>query len=195
MIGGALAMSSTAIVVRQLRRAARARAHARAARLGILLFQDLAFAPLLGARDGAQQRRRCGAGPRSGCSAWSAARSSRCCSCSSVGRWLLRPLFREIARHRSTETFTLTVLFVVLGGAWATHALGLSMALGGFLAGMLLAETEFRHQTEAVIKPFQDILLGLFFVSVGMLLDLRLLLTQLPLVLLLLAVAAAASRR
>ena len=50
------------------------------------------------------------------------------------------------------------------GGAWATHALGLSMALGGFLAGMLLAETEFRHQTEAVIKPFQDILLGLFFV-------------------------------
>ena len=89
-----------------------------------------------------------------------------------VGRWLLRPLFHEIARHRSTETFTLTVLFVVLGGAWATHALGLSMALGAFLAGMLLAETEFRHQTEAVIKPFQDILLGLFFVSVGMLLDL-----------------------
>jgi CPA2 family monovalent cation:H+ antiporter-2 len=62
------------------------------------------------------------------------------------------------------------------------------MALGGFLAGMLLAETEFKHQTEAVIKPFQDILLGLFFVSVGMLLDLRLLLTQLPLVLLLLLV-------
>ncbi len=91
-----------------------------------------------------------------------------------VGRWLLRPLFREISRHRSTETFTLTVLFVALGGAWATHALGLSMALGGFLAGMLLAETEFKHQTEAVIKPFQDILLGLFFVSVGMLLDLRL---------------------
>jgi CPA2 family monovalent cation:H+ antiporter-2 len=98
----------------------------------------------------------------------------------------LRPLFSEIARHRSTETFTLTVLFVALGGAWATHALGLSMALGAFLAGMLLAETEFRYQTEAVIKPFQDILLGLFFISVGMLLDLRLLLAQLPLVLLVL---------
>ena len=79
------------------------------------------------------------------------------------------------------------MLFVALAGAWATHALGLSMALGAFLAGMLLAETEFRHQTEAVIKPFQDILLGLFFVFVGMLLDLRLLVTQLPLVLLLLA--------
>jgi CPA2 family monovalent cation:H+ antiporter-2 len=83
------------------------------------------------------------------------------------------------------------VLFVALGAAWATHALGLSMALGGFLAGMLLAETEFRHQTEAVIKPFQDILLGLFFVSVGMLLDLRLLLGQLPLILLLLALLLA----
>jgi CPA2 family monovalent cation:H+ antiporter-2 len=104
-----------------------------------------------------------------------------------AGRWLLRPLFHEIARHRSTETFTLTVLFVVLSGAWATHALGLSMALGAFLAGMLLAETEFRHETEAVIKPFQDILLGLFFVSVGMLLDLRVLFAQLPLVLLILA--------
>ncbi len=105
-----------------------------------------------------------------------------------LGRWFLRPLFREISRHRSSETFTLTVLFVSLAGAWATHALGLSMALGAFLAGMLLAETEFKHQTEAVIKPFQDILLGLFFVSVGMLLDLRLLLGQLPLVLLLLVV-------
>ena len=73
---------------------------------------------------------------------------------------------------------------MALGGAWATHALGLSLALGGFLAGMLLAETEFKHQTEAVIKPFQDILLGVFFVSVGMLLDLRALLLQLPLVLL-----------
>ena len=104
-----------------------------------------------------------------------------------AGRWLLRPLFHEFARHRSTEIFTLTVLFVVLAGAWATHASGLSMAIGAFLAGMLLAETEFRYQTEAVVKPFQDILLGLFFVFVGMMLDLRLLVAQLPLVLLLLA--------
>jgi CPA2 family monovalent cation:H+ antiporter-2 len=186
VIGGALAMSSTAIVVRQLGdQLELARTHARLA-VGILLFQDLAFAPLLAlatALAGASEV----PGPL-----WLLSMVGRAVVALLVvliiGRWLLRPLFREIARHRSTESFTLTVLFVALGGAWATHALGLSMALGGFLAGMLLAETEFKHQTEAVIKPFQDILLGLFFVSVGMLLDLRLLLTQLPLILLLLVV-------
>jgi CPA2 family monovalent cation:H+ antiporter-2 len=184
VIGGALAMSSTAIVLRQLGdQVELARTHARLA-LGILLFQDLAFAPLLSlatALSGA------GGGPGP---LWLLGMVGRAIIALLVvlllGRWLLRPLFREISRQRSTESFTLTVLFVALGGAWATHQLGLSMALGGFLAGMLLAETEFKHQTEAVIKPFQDILLGLFFVSVGMLLDLRLLLAQLPLVLLVL---------
>ncbi len=151
----------------------------------MLLFQDLAFAPLLAlaiSLDAAGDQ----LGP-----AWLLGMVGRAIVALllvlMLGRWLFRPLFREIARHRSTETFTLTVLFVALSSAWATHALGLSMALGGFLAGMLLSETEFRHQTEAVIKPFQDVLLGLFFVSVGMLLDVRLLLAQLPLVLLLLA--------
>ena len=99
---------------------------------------------------------------------------------------------RCFTRSRGTaapRSFTLTVLFVVLAGAWATHALGLSMALGAASSrALLLAETEFRHQTEAVIKPFHDILLGLFFVSVGMLLDLRLLVIQLA------ARAAAADR-
>lgn len=185
VIGGALAMSSTAIALRQLGEQLELnRTHARLA-VGILLFQDLAFAPFLalataiGSADVAL-------GPQ-----WLLGMVGRAIVALlivlAVGRWLLRPLFQEIARHRSTETFTLTVLFVVLGGAWATHALGLSMALGAFLAGMLLAETEFRHETEAVIKPFQDILLGLFFVSVGMLLDLRVLFGQLPLVLLILA--------
>jgi CPA2 family monovalent cation:H+ antiporter-2 len=185
VVGGALAMSSTAIVLRQLGEQLELnRTHARLA-VGILLFQDLAFAPFLalataiGSADVAL-------GPQ-----WLLGMAGRAIIALffvlAVGRWLLRPLFQEIARHRSTETFTLTVLFVVLGGAWATHALGLSMALGAFLAGMLLSETEFRHETEAVIKPFQDILLGLFFVSVGMLLDLRVLLSQLPLVLLILA--------
>jgi CPA2 family monovalent cation:H+ antiporter-2 len=186
VLGGALAMASTAIVVRQLREQLELpRTHARFA-VGILLFQDLAFAPLLGL---ATALSRMDEAPGS---AWLLGMVGRAVVALLlvlvVGRWALRPLFHEIARQRSTETFTLTVLFVVLLSAWATHALGLSMALGGFLAGMLLAETEFRHQTEAVIKPFQDILLGLFFVSVGMLLDLRLLVIQLPLVLLLLAV-------
>jgi CPA2 family monovalent cation:H+ antiporter-2 len=185
VLGGALAMSSTAIVIRQLGEQLEInRTHSRLA-VGVLLFQDLAFAPLLALATAL------GASADVLTPAWLLGMVGRAVLALVlvllVGRWLLRPLFREIARHRSSETFTLTVLFVALGAAWATHALGLSMALGGFLAGMLLAETEFRHQTEAVIKPFQDILLGLFFVSVGMLLDLRLLLAQLPLVLVLLA--------
>jgi monovalent cation:H+ antiporter-2, CPA2 family len=185
LIGGALAMSSTAIVLRQLGEQLEInRSHARLA-VGILLFQDLAFAPFLALATSLGSAEDV-LGP-----AWLLALAGRAILAMLLvlllGRSLLRPLFREIARHRSTETFTLTVLFVALGGAWATEAFGLSMALGAFLAGMLLSETEFRHQTEAVIKPFQDILLGLFFVSVGMLLDLRLLFSQLPLILLLLA--------
>src|SRR5262249_35517913 len=92
-----------------------------------------------------------------------------------AGRWLLRPLFREIAHSRLREPFTLAVLLVVLASAWVSWLAGLSFALGAFLSGMMLAETEFRHQIEAVIRPFRDILLGLFFISVGMLLDLHLL--------------------
>ena len=100
-------------------------------------------------------------------------------------RWLVRPLFHEIGRARSTELFTLAALLVSLGAAWATHAVGLSMALGAFLAGMLLAETEYRHQIEVVIRPFRDVLLGLFFITIGTLLDLQLLFRQMWLVLLL----------
>ena len=100
-------------------------------------------------------------------------------------RWLVRPLFHEIGRSRSTDLFTLATLLVSLGAAWATHAVGLSMALGAFLAGMLLAETEYRHQLETVIRPFRDVLLGLFFITIGTLLDLQLLFRQLWLVLLL----------
>ena len=184
VLGGALAMSSTAIVVRQLGEQLEInRTHSRLA-VGVLLFQDLAFAPLLALAISL------GAASDVLSPAWLLGMVGRAILALLLvlvlGRWLFRPLFREIARHRSSETFTLTVLFVALFSAWATHQLGLSMALGAFLAGMLLSETEFRHQTEAVIKPFQDILLGLFFVSVGMLLDLRLLLAQLPLVLLML---------
>lgn len=88
-----------------------------------------------------------------------------------VGRWLLRPLFHTIAERRSAELFTLTVLFVSLLAAWTTNTLGLSMAFGAFLAGMVLGETEFRHQVESTIRPFRDVLLGLFFVGIGMLFD------------------------
>jgi monovalent cation:H+ antiporter-2, CPA2 family len=186
VLGGAVAMSSTAIVMRQLGdQLELGRTHSRLA-LGIVLFQDLAFAPLLALATAVAS-----ADDDVLSAGWLVGMVVRAVLALVIvlaaGRWLLRPLFHEFARHRSTEIYTLTVMFVVLAGAWATHALGLSMAIGAFLAGMLLAETEFRYQTEAVIKPFQDILLGLFFVFVGMMLDLRLLVTQLPLVLLLLA--------
>lgn len=88
-----------------------------------------------------------------------------------AGRWLLRPLFHVVAQRRSAEVFTLTVLFVSLAAAATTHALGLSMAFGAFLAGMMLGETEFRHQVETSIRPFRDVLLGLFFVGIGMLVE------------------------
>ena len=88
-----------------------------------------------------------------------------------LGRYLLKPFFHLVASRRSAELFTLTVLFVSLIAAWTTMSLGLSMAFGAFLAGMMLAETEFRHQVESTIRPFRDVLLGLFFVSIGMLVD------------------------
>jgi CPA2 family monovalent cation:H+ antiporter-2 len=99
-----------------------------------------------------------------------------------AGRYLMRPLFAEIANSKLRELFTLAVLFVVLASAWVTEQAGLSLALGGFLAGMLLAETEYRHQVEAVIRPFRELLLGLFFISVGMLLDVQLMGAQFLLV-------------
>jgi CPA2 family monovalent cation:H+ antiporter-2 len=97
-----------------------------------------------------------------------------------VGHWLLRPFMREIARARLAELFTLTVLLVVLAAAWVTEAVGLSLALGAFLAGLMLAETEFRHRVESDIRPFRDLLLGLFFITVGVTLDFRVLLQLWP---------------
>nr|WP_225927327.1 monovalent cation:proton antiporter-2 (CPA2) family protein [Pseudomonas ekonensis] len=91
-----------------------------------------------------------------------------------ASRWLLPRLFHEVAASRSAELFVLLALVIVLLTAWLTHLLGLSPALGAFLAGMLLGESHYRHQIEADIRPFRDILLGLFFVSIGMLIDLQL---------------------
>ncbi|HSH47292.1 MAG TPA: cation:proton antiporter [Halomonas sp.] len=88
-----------------------------------------------------------------------------------AGRFLFRPLFHLVAKRRSAELFTLTVLFVSLIAAWTTKTLGLSMAFGAFLAGMVLGDTKFRYQVESTIRPFRDVLLGLFFVSIGMLVE------------------------
>ena len=88
-----------------------------------------------------------------------------------VGRWLLRPLFHLVSERRSTEVFTLAVLLVALLAAWTTNSFGLSLAFGAFLAGMMLGETEFRHQMESSIRPFRDVLLGIFFIGIGMRFD------------------------
>jgi monovalent cation:H+ antiporter-2, CPA2 family len=184
VLGGAVAMSSTAILLQQLtERAELNRTHGRLA-FSMLLFQDLAFVPFLALA----------AALAEGADHFNLGQSlvavlGGVLSIGAVlaaGRWLLRPLFHEIAHSRLRELFTLTVLLVALASAWISHVAGLSFALGAFLSGMMLAETEYRHQIEAVIRPFRDILLGLFFISVGMLLDLGLLAHELPLVTLLL---------
>src|SRR5580692_5373480 len=173
VLGGAVAMSSTAILLQQLtERAELNRTHGRLA-FSMLLFQDLAFVPFLalGAALIAGQN----SFSLSGGLGAALAGVLAIVAVLAAGRWLLRPLFHEIAHSRLRELFTLAVLLVVLGSAWVSHIAGLSFALGAFLSGMMLAETEYRYQIEAVIRPFRDILLGLFFISVGMLLDMHLL--------------------
>jgi CPA2 family monovalent cation:H+ antiporter-2 len=177
VLGGAVAMSSTALLLQQLtERAELNRTHGRLA-FSMLLFQDLAFVPLFAlgsALIAGQNELR--------------ARDSLLAviggalaivAVLAAGRWLLRPLFHEITHSRLRELFTLAVLLVVLGSAWVSHSAGLPFALGAFLSGMMLAETEYRHQIDAAIRPFRDILLGLFFISVGMLLDVQLLAREL----------------
>ncbi|UXI68530.1 monovalent cation:proton antiporter-2 (CPA2) family protein [Tahibacter amnicola] len=95
-----------------------------------------------------------------------------------AGRFLLRPVFRAVAGTRIPEVFTATALLVVIGTAWLMELAGISMALGAFLAGLLLADSEYRHELESQIDPFKGLLLGLFFVSVGMSVDLALLLRE-----------------
>src|SRR5215470_16034882 len=179
VVGGAISMTSTAIILHQLtERAELNRTHGRLA-FSVLLFQDLAFVPFLALAS---------ALTRGDSFSLLSTTISVVAGVIAVvvvllaGRWLLRPLFREITRSHSRELFTLAVLFVVLASAWVSHGVGLSLALGGFLAGMMLAETEYRHQIEAVIRPFRDILLGLFFITVGMLLDVGMLVREFGLV-------------
>ncbi|BAU47208.1 potassium transporter [Sulfurifustis variabilis] len=177
VIGGILALSSTAIVMKllieQLEQSSRHGRHA----FGILLFQDLVVVPFLILIPTLGT----GTGPESvaGTLVWVLGKSALVLGAIFViGRWLVRPLFHRVAATRLREFFMLTVLLLTLAAAWVTEVAGLSLALGAFLAGMMLAETEYRHQVEADILPFRDILLGLFFVTVGMMLDLGVVRTQ-----------------
>jgi CPA2 family monovalent cation:H+ antiporter-2 len=181
-VGGALSMSSTAIVIRQLTEQDELnRTHGRLS-FAILLFQDLAFVPLLALATAIAGGTALDEFSLLGLLRIVGTGLAALLVVLLLGRLLLRPLFVEIARSRLKELFTLAVLLVVLASAWLTEHAGMSLALGGFLAGMMLAETEYRHQVEAVIRPFRELLLGLFFISVGMLLDIRLVYQQFPLI-------------
>jgi CPA2 family monovalent cation:H+ antiporter-2 len=185
LLGGAVAMSSTAIVLRQLTEQDELnRTHGRLA-FGVLLFQDLAFVPFLALAGVLASPQEQYTTLEITLAVGKAAIALLIVLAS--GRWLLRPLFHEIAANNAPELFTFAVLFVAIGAAWSTHAAGLSFALGAFLAGMMLAETEYRYQVEAGIRPFRDTLLGLFFVTIGMQLDVPALLGQLPVVIAILA--------
>ena len=173
IIGGTLALSSTAIVIKQLTEQLEMNSrHARLS-LAILLFQDLAVVPFLIVIPALSGDGQASLGWELGMAFFKA--TIVLGGMLAVGHWFLRPLFRSIAKQRSPELFTLSVLLFSLSAAWVTHASGLSLALGAFLAGMMLSETEFRHQVETDIRPFRDILLGLFFVTIGMLLDIGIL--------------------
>jgi CPA2 family monovalent cation:H+ antiporter-2 len=172
--GGAMAMSSTAIVVKQLTDQGEIRANHGQMALGILLFQDLAVVPFLiilpllagkSSPDNNLSELLLNASTAIGVFTVMLM----------IGHYTLRPLFHYISRAESIELFNITVLLVALTSAWVTQSLGLSLALGSFLAGMLLSETEYKHQIESEIRPFRDILMGIFFITVGTKLNLKVL--------------------
>ncbi|HEV2977252.1 MAG TPA: monovalent cation:proton antiporter-2 (CPA2) family protein [Casimicrobiaceae bacterium] len=169
-LGGALAMSSTAIVSKMLaERTELNSVHGRDI-MGILLFQDLAVVAFLIAIPTLAA----GAADQLRALPLAVAKAAIALAIILVfGQGPMRAWFHVIARQRSSELFMLNVLLVTLGLAALTRIAGLSFALGAFLAGMLIAETEYRYQVEEDIKPFRDVLLGLFFVTVGMYLDLK----------------------
>lgn len=180
-IGGALALSSTAIGVQLMAERKTLNLQRGRMALAILLLQDLAAIPALTlvpllALDGAGS---------SGFSPVAVAKAlGSVLAVLLAGRYLVRPLLRRAARSGSVETFTATTLLVALGTAWITGFAGLSMALGAFLGGIVLADSEYRHEVESHLDPFKGLLLGLFFLSVGMGVDWALVLATLGPVLL-----------
>ena len=181
-LSSALAMSSTAIVVKLMSERLEMESEHGKRVMGVLLFQDLAVVPLLVLI------------PALGASGeqmiealvFAAVKATVLITVLLVGgQRVMRWWLTLVARRKSEELFVLNLLLVTLGLAWLTELVGLSLALGAFIAGMLISETEYKHQVETDIRPFHDVLLGLFFISIGMMLDWRLVLERWPLVLLL----------
>jgi CPA2 family monovalent cation:H+ antiporter-2 len=184
-LSGAMAMSSTAIVVKLMSERLEMETEHGKRVMGVLLFQDLAVVPLLVLIPAL------GASPEQMAATLALAlfKATVLITVLMVGgprimRWWLT----LVARRKSEELFVLNLLLVTLGLAWLTELAGLSLALGAFIAGMLISETQYKHQVETDIRPFHDVLLGLFFISIGMMLDWRLVLDRWPLVLLLMTV-------
>lgn len=170
----ALSLSSTPLVLQLLAERQQLNTHHGRSTFAILLFQDiavmpmLAILPLLG--DGAQDMSTALVGGLKGLAVLAALVFG--------GGYVLRPVLRVVAQTKVSEAFTAAALFVVLGTALLVNAVGMSMALGAFVAGLLLADSEYRHELEADIEPFKGLLLGLFFMSVGMTANLGLLIEQ-----------------
>ena len=179
-LGGALAMSSTAIVVKLMAERLELESEHGRRVMGVLLFQDLAVVPLLvlipalGSKPAVLLEELAFAGIKA-----AVLLTVLLVGGQRVMRWWLT----IIARLKSEELFMLNLLLVTLALAWLTEHAGLSLALGAFVAGMLIAETEYKHQVETDIRPFHDVLLGLFFITIGMKLDAEAVWMQWPLVL------------
>ncbi|MCA0324212.1 MAG: cation:proton antiporter [Proteobacteria bacterium] len=184
-LSGAMAMSSTAIVVKMMAdRLELESAHGQRV-MGVLLFQDLAVVPLLVLIPAL------GSQPDQLLVALGLA-ALKAVALITVLLWggqrVMRWWLTLVARRKSEELFVLNLLLMALGLAWLTEHAGLSLALGAFICGVLISETEYKVQVESEIRPFHDVLLGLFFITIGMMLDWRLVLLQWPMVLLLLTV-------
>ncbi len=169
VVGGALALSSTAVVFQLLRERGQMTGQLGRNAIAVLLVQDLTVAPMLVFINTAATAERALFGPL-GIAAFKFV--VVIVLIVMVERIAVRPLLRLAAGTGASEVFTGATLLLVLGTGWATEQAGLSMALGAFLAGMMVAGTEFRHQVHADIQPFRGLLLGLFFITVGMTLDL-----------------------
>jgi len=184
-LSGALAMSSTAIVIKLMSDSLELDTEHGRRVVGVLLFQDLAVVPLLVLIPALN------APPEQLIPALLLAALKATVLITLLltgGQRLMRWWLLLVARRQSEELFVLNVLLITLGLAWMTELAGLSLALGAFVAGMLISETEFKHRVELDIKPFHDILLGLFFITIGMMLDWRIIWDRWAFVLLLVTV-------
>ena len=182
VLAGAMAMSSTAIVGKLMAERLELESEHGRRVMGTLLFQDLAVVPLLVIIPALNS----GAADLAAALSWAALKAILLLTLLLVGgQRVMRWWLTQVARRKSEELFILNVLLVTLGLAWLTEHAGLSLALGAFVAGMLIAETEYKHQVETDIRPFHDVLLGLFFITIGMKLDWHAVWNQWVLVLLL----------